>query len=512
MRSVQLLTLVALLAACGDEAPLFYYPFGDTAPDIVEGDALESDTTEDAVESDSGDDIGALDATEDPASDTVSDVEPDANRDAQPDVTPDADPDTESDTEPDTEPDVLPDTEPDAEPDVVPDVLPDIAPDAEPDADPDVVPDVPSGCTPIAEIRASTLGFVEGRFCDVVVTYVSPFGFFVQEQRRTGPAINIFEAAIDWTNPEGIEVGDVLTFDVHETDEFRGMQQVIARSSSFRASRGFDVDSLTQSLSTSGALPAESNESERVSIDDGLVSSILGRDLMVEYGGVEALLRVANPGPFCVGLTFSMTGIVTENEPDGIHRIESWWDDDFELPPGACESDLPLAGADDLVINELLADPPDTGGDANCDGVRHPSHDEFIEIVNVSARDLSLAGFTISDEISMRHTFNSTSEIRAGEAIVVFGGGTLACDFRGTPVELASSGTLGFSNAGDTISLHAPDGVTTQSVTYTTSMTTDVSLVLSPEANTAGTYLRHNEAASDLSPYSAGYRADGAPF
>ncbi|MFT6400153.1 MAG: putative small lipoprotein YifL [Bradymonadia bacterium] len=502
MRSFKLLAVVALLAGCGDDAPLFYYPLADASTDAAPSDAAGEDVAEPDTAGDVGDPPDANDAGEDPVEDTLPDTEPDTGEDV------------EEDAEADTSLEVSPDADPDSDagPDVSSDTEPDIEPDLEPDTTADVEPDLPFGCTSIAEVRTSPLGFVEGTLCNVVVTYVSPFGFFVQERNRTGPAIHVLEAVVGWTNPEGIEVGDALTFDASELGEFRGMEQIIARSSAIREARGFNVDSITQSLDVTGTLPSESNEAERVSIDGGLITAIVGRDLTVEYGGVEAILRVADPAPFCVGLGFDMTGVITENAPDGFHRIESWWVGDFSFVAGDCVSDLPLAGVGDLVINEVLADPPDTGGDANCDGERIAGEDEFLEILNVSSVDLSLAGISISDAVSIRHTFGSLSEIGAGEAILVFGGGDLDCDFAGTPAELGSTGALGLSNSGDTVSILSSEGVIMETMTYTTRMSTDVSVVLSPEGNTDGIYVRHSDLAPDMSPYSAGRRTNGTPF
>lgn len=491
MRSAQLIVLVAMLAGCGDEVPVFYYASADTAAGDASGeDAAESDTLDDTAQPDTDD-------AEEVGLDGISDVAPDTAPDAEPDTTPD--------TSPDAAPDATPDTAPDAEPDVAPDVIRDTEPDAE--------FDVPDDCTPVAAVRAGSLGLIEGTFCEVVVTYISPFGFFVQEQSLTGPAINVFEDAAGWANPEGIEVGDVLTFDVYQLGEYRGMEQITSRSPAILERRGYGLGLITQTLDDgAGVPPSESNESELVTISDGRITAILGRDLTVEYGGIETTLRVGDAGPLCLGLEFSMTGVVTENEDEGIHRIESWWPADFSFDPDDCVSDLPLASRGDLVLNEVLADPPDEGGDANCDGERVADEDEYVEVVNVSDRDLSLAGITISDTVSVRHTFGSLAEIRAGEAVLIFGGGSPDCDFSGTPAEVASTGALGLSNAGDTISLSSPTGIAMEEMTYTTSMSTDVSVVLSPEANTSGTYARHSVVAPDMSAYSAGVRTDGTPF
>ncbi|PWT82894.1 MAG: hypothetical protein C5B44_01380, partial [Acidobacteria bacterium] len=84
----------------------------------------------------------------------------------------------------------------------------------------------------------------------------------------------------------------------------------------------------------------------------------------------------------------------------------------------------------DIVINELLADPPDgIAGDANHDGTRNASDDEFVELVNSTERDLDLSGYELAsraltaDIDTVRHRFTNRTILPAGTAIVIFGGG-----------------------------------------------------------------------------------------
>ncbi|HYV06810.1 MAG TPA: lamin tail domain-containing protein, partial [Blastocatellia bacterium] len=78
-----------------------------------------------------------------------------------------------------------------------------------------------------------------------------------------------------------------------------------------------------------------------------------------------------------------------------------------------------------LVINEYLADPPDgTAGDANGDGTRDAANDEFVEIVNGDTAPLDVGLFTISDGTQVRFTIPAGKTIPAGEAAVIFGGGS----------------------------------------------------------------------------------------
>ncbi len=124
------------------------------------------------------------------------------------------------------------------------------------------------------------------------------------------------------------------------------------------------------------------------------------------------------------------------------------------------------AGA--LVINELLADPaPDGPGDANGDGTRESSEDEFIEIANTTGANINISGFVIEDAASagnsdpafIRHLFPAGSVVPANGAIVVFGGGVPTGAFGGVTVQTAQNPTttfspqLGLNNSNETITL-----------------------------------------------------------
>src|SRR6267142_6096735 len=77
--------------------------------------------------------------------------------------------------------------------------------------------------------------------------------------------------------------------------------------------------------------------------------------------------------------------------------------------------------AADLIINEYLADPPaGSAGDANGDGIRDGTQDEFVELVNPGAAPLNIGLFTISDSTTTRFTFPAGKVIPPGEAVVVF--------------------------------------------------------------------------------------------
>jgi LPXTG-site transpeptidase (sortase) family protein len=164
-----------------------------------------------------------------------------------------------------------------------------------------------------------------------------------------------------------------------------------------------------------------------------------------------------------------------------------------------------------VVINEFHADPDATNGDANGDGVRDSSQDEFVEIVNTGGAALDVSGWTLSDAVGIRHIFPVGSVIPAGCNIVVFGGGSPTGTFGGAAVQTASSGLLGLNNGGDTITLD--DGISDVATsTYGSEGGDDQSLTLDPDI-TGAAFVKHSSATgSGGALYSPGTKIDGSNF
>jgi hypothetical protein len=166
-----------------------------------------------------------------------------------------------------------------------------------------------------------------------------------------------------------------------------------------------------------------------------------------------------------------------------------------------------------LIVNEILADPASgPAGDANGDGIRNGSQDEFIELVNVSDTSLDIGGWTISDLTGMRHRFDPGATILSQMAVVVFGGGTPTGLFGGAQVLMASSGSLGLNNGGDEIRLLDAMSSMIDLVSYGSEGGADQSITLDPDL--AGTsFVRHSTAfGSGGIAFSPGTRIDGMPF
>ena len=165
-----------------------------------------------------------------------------------------------------------------------------------------------------------------------------------------------------------------------------------------------------------------------------------------------------------------------------------------------------------VVINEISADPDATNGDANGDGAVSTSQDEFVEIVNNSGAPLDVSGWTISDVVSVRHTFPAGTIIANQCAVVVFAGGTPTGAFGGAIVQVASTGQLGLNNGGDSVTLN--DGSIDQaSYTYGGEGGNNTSLTRSPDITGANPLVQHNTAAgSGGALFSPGTQVNGTNF
>lgn len=188
---------------------------------------------------------------------------------------------------------------------------------------------------------------------------------------------------------------------------------------------------------------------------------------------------------------------------------------------------LTLAGSPlrDLMINEFLADPPDgLAGDANHDGVRSASADEFVELVNTTTRDIDIGNYELLTRGSngslevVRHRFATGTIISAGTAVVVFGGGNLDpanAVFGGAEVLKASSGGLSLLNSEGLISLRDSMGSRVSSVSYGagSGLQADNNQSLTRSPDLSGSFVIHTLAAENRSDlFSPGTRVDGRTF
>ena len=250
------------------------------------------------------------------------------------------------------------------------------------------------------------------------------------------------------------------------------------------------------------------------------VALLLGTDVVdaVSYEGDVPAPYVEGSG---AGLSDPFDGVFLSISrfPDGADTDQN--NVDFGLrcttPGEANSSDSancrdPLAGPP-VVINEFLADPATSlAGDANNDGTRDSSDDEFIEIVNISGAPLDVSGWSIADGAAQRHTFPANTVLADQCGVVIFGGGSPTGAFGGTIVQTASSGALGLNNGGDTITVNDGNGDIVV-VGYGGEGGSDESLTLDPDVTGALPYVQHESAnGSGGTSYSPGTRIDGTTF
>ncbi len=165
-----------------------------------------------------------------------------------------------------------------------------------------------------------------------------------------------------------------------------------------------------------------------------------------------------------------------------------------------------------LIINEILADPSSTNGDANGDGTINATQDEFVELVNVSGAALDISGWTLSDALQVRHTFPIGTIIPNLCAVIVFGGGTPTGAFGNVTVQTASTNQLSLNNTNETINLK--NGATViATYTYGAEGGNDQSLTRNPDITGALPLVQHTTATGAAGRlHSPGLKVDGTAF
>ena len=169
---------------------------------------------------------------------------------------------------------------------------------------------------------------------------------------------------------------------------------------------------------------------------------------------------------------------------------------------------FPLSLSAQLLINEVLADPP---SDSNGDGVSSSGQDEFVEFVNTSGAVLDLEGWTVSDGIGVKHTFTGPTLLEDGAVLVLFGGGEPTGSFGGATVMTASGGSLGLNNSGDTITVADSEGVEMAFFEFGSEGGNDTSLTRDPDL-TGATFVEHDSLGNGSLSFSPGLRNDGSPL
>jgi hypothetical protein len=163
----------------------------------------------------------------------------------------------------------------------------------------------------------------------------------------------------------------------------------------------------------------------------------------------------------------------------------------------------PPASPPNVVINEVLADPPaGAGGDANGDGIRHTYEDEFVELFNAGADTASLAGWRLGDDdqpLDEMFRFPVDTILPPAGYLALFGGG----NWPGSHPFYAADGRIGngLTNGGDRVVLLTAFGDTVDSILHN-DWGNDQSVVRWPEGE--GPMVNHSTPPGTGDRYSPG--------
>ena len=171
---------------------------------------------------------------------------------------------------------------------------------------------------------------------------------------------------------------------------------------------------------------------------------------------------------------------------------------------------LPSFAAADVVISEVLVDPPEgPAGDANHDGRYDPYEDEFIELYNVGSRRISLAGWRLGDAgaLSDYFRFPPGAVIEPGSYVVLFGGGNPS-EFT-IPV-YTDDGTIGdgLTNSGEAIHLINKHGDEVAFLFHSTWPDAQSLVRMLPDSSA---FVPHKTASRTEVPFSPGHAPDTRP-
>ncbi|MDP0501559.1 MAG: lamin tail domain-containing protein [Verrucomicrobiota bacterium JB022] len=166
-----------------------------------------------------------------------------------------------------------------------------------------------------------------------------------------------------------------------------------------------------------------------------------------------------------------------------------------------------------IIMNEFMTSVPgkieeDLIGDANGDGIRNGSQEEFIELVNNDTIPVDLTGWILSDDKGPRHVFPEGTVLQPGRAIVIFAGGKPNGLFGGAIVQTATAGNFGYGDTGDVIVLSS-GGAEVLSYDYTATFAGAYQGV-TRNPDITGEYVLHSEVNGAL--FSPGTKVDGSPF
>ncbi|MCI0346361.1 MAG: lamin tail domain-containing protein, partial [Chloroflexi bacterium] len=383
-----------------------------------------------------------------------------------------------------------------------------------------------SGVTPIATLRENDAsGVLVPRFYGVRVEgnlTVEPGVFHasvsqIYVQDATG-GVQVFDRDL-----LALSRGDLVRF-VGEAEQFAGQTEVNISEPfgnyghTFVAAGSPPAPEPVTVAQAGEALEGTLVRIDGVSVVSGTIPETGSGNLTIsDDGGVTTLtLRIDD--------TTDIPGAATPTQPFDVIGVVSQFDSSYPFTTGY--QLLPRSRADlisdevnlpPLLIHEIHADPANGApGDANGDGTRDAEDDEFVELVNTGYAPLDISGWTISDGLSVRHTFAAGTIVPGREAVVVFGGGSPTGAFGNAAanglVFTASTGGLSLNNTGDTVTVADAFAQVVQQVTYGSAANDNQSLTRDPDFTNTPLVKHTLAAGAGGARWSPGARNGGAAF
>jgi predicted extracellular nuclease len=325
-----------------------------------------------------------------------------------------------------------------------------------------------------------------------------------------GPITFTLDPAVDFVNNENV---NVTVFAANVTD-----QDVADPPDTMAANFNFSFATIASDAAPAVASTTPANGASGVEVNTNLIITfsepvnVSGNWFSISGGSSGSHTATVSGGP--TSFTLDPDGVFVNNESVTVTIFAAnVTDRDADDPPDNMAADYTFSfTTPSLIINEILADPSSTNGDANGDGIINTSQDEFVELVNVSGAALDISGWTLSDAVQVRHTFPAGTIMPDLCAVVVFAGGTPTGAFGNAIVEVASNGQLGLNNAGDTVILK--NGATTiATYTFGAEGGNDQSLTRDPDITGATPLVQHTTATGAGGRlHSPGTKVDGAQF
>ena len=171
----------------------------------------------------------------------------------------------------------------------------------------------------------------------------------------------------------------------------------------------------------------------------------------------------------------------------------------------------PGPGPDDLVINEVLAD-PGAVNDPNQDGVSD-NGDEFVEILNLSGGVLDLSGVALHDEVKEVFTVTQGVCLNPGQALVIFASASSDLALGGALVLADGGSSLALNNGGDALTLFNAAAEIIDAMSYGAEGGQSESLTRAIDGDRSAAWVLHSELpAAQGMAMSPGRCSNGANF